>query len=76
MKSVTLSISTIERVKEFCSICAEQDFNIDVSSGRYTVDGKSILALFSLNLSKPVVCCYPEKGAEGFESRILAYICD
>ena len=43
-----------EQVKEFNSLCCRTDGQFDVISGRHNVDGKSILGLFSLSLSRPV----------------------
>lgn len=50
-----ISISTIEDVKEFVSICSKYyDEDTIVKQNRYVVDGKSILGIFSLNLLEPV----------------------
>lgn len=50
-----IKLNTIEKVKEFSNICSQYDFNIDVFSGRYIVDGKSTLGLFSLDLTKELI---------------------
>lgn len=50
MKEVQVKISTIENVKEFCKRCMNFDEDIDILSGRYVVDAKSIMGIFSLNL--------------------------
>ncbi len=47
-------INTIPKVKKFCSTAQKFMHGVDVTSGRYKVDGKSIMGLFSLDLSKPV----------------------
>lgn len=54
MKSITISLDSIEKVKEFVNTihCYEGDF--DLASGRYIIDAKSIMGIFSLNLSKPL----------------------
>ena len=49
-----IEIKTIESVKKFCDAASEVDTDIFVSQGRYTVDAKSVMGLFSLDLSKPV----------------------
>ncbi len=50
-----ISINTIEKAKEFVSICSKyHDGGILVKQNQYVVDGKSILGIFSLNLVEPV----------------------
>lgn len=48
-------LNSIEATKDFVSAAARAPFEVDVVSGRYKVDGKSILGMFSLDLSKPVL---------------------
>lgn len=55
MKEVLINLNTIDKVKEFCSIATYKiATDIDLISGKYTVDGKSIMGIFSLDLSKPI----------------------
>ena len=55
MKSVSILSNTTESVKKFVNIMSSYDFPTDLRSGRYVVDAKSILGIFSLDLNKPVV---------------------
>lgn len=54
MKSVNILLNTINDVKDFVSIVTRYDFDVDLVSGRYAVDAKSIMGIFSLDLSKPI----------------------
>jgi len=54
MKEFNLMLSSIDDVKDFVNIVAKYDFDVDLTSGRYVVDAKSIMGIFSLNLSKPI----------------------
>ena len=54
MKSVKISLSSIEAVRNFVEIVRKFNEEIDLSSGRYVVDAKSIMGIFSLDLSKPI----------------------
>ena len=54
MKTLTISLKLAENVKEFVNIVNKYDFDIDLKSGRFTIDAKSILGIFSLDLSKPI----------------------
>ena len=53
MKKVTVSLASINDVKSFVNIVSKYDFDVDLISGRYVVDAKSIMGIFSLDLSKP-----------------------
>ena len=54
MEPIRIRMSTIEDVKHFVTEANAQVSDIDVVSGRYLVDAKSLLGLFSLDLTKPV----------------------
>ena len=54
MKKVTVSLASINDVKSFVNIVSKYDFDVDLISGRYVVDAKSIMCIFSLDLSKPI----------------------
>ena len=54
MTTKTISLNTIVDVKEFVNTVARYDFEVDLVSGRYHIDGKSIMGIFSLDLSKPI----------------------
>jgi hypothetical protein len=55
MKSVQIALKMAQNVKEFVNIVQKYPYEIDLRSGRYIVDAKSILGIFSLDLSKPIV---------------------
>ncbi len=72
MKKFTVKLSTIDDVKKFVSAANMQYADIDVVSGRYVIDAKSILGLFSLDLSKPIeIIVYgTEDDAEKFQNAV------
>ena len=55
MQSIKISLSLAEGVKKFVNIVNKYPYDIDLRSGRFVVDAKSILGIFSLDLSKPIV---------------------
>ena len=55
MKSIKISLEMAQRVKEFVNITQDYPFEILLKSGKYIVDAKSILGIFSLDLSQPIV---------------------
>ena len=54
MKTVDIKLSSIEDVRNFVNIVTKYDIDIDLASGRYIVDAKSIMGIFSLDLLKPI----------------------
>jgi len=54
MKKVNISLSTIDKVKAFVNDISRLDGDFDLVSGRYVIDAKSIMGIFSLDLSKPI----------------------
>lgn len=52
MKSIQISLNSIEKVKEFVNIINTFDGDFDLVSDRYVVDAKSIMGIFSLDISK------------------------
>lgn len=54
MTTFNLLLSSINDVKDFVNIVSKYDFDVDLTSGRYVIDAKSIMGIFSLDLSKPI----------------------
>ena len=54
MTKTTVFLQAINDVKEFVNIVMKYDFDIDLVSGRYAIDAKSIMGIFGLDLSKPI----------------------
>lgn len=52
MTEVKVRIGTIDAVKEFVGKTTKQIFDIDIVSGRYIIDAKSIMGIFSIDLTK------------------------
>ena len=53
MITTTVLLDTISAVKTFVSMASECDYEIDLQDKRHLVDGKSIMGIFSLDLSGP-----------------------
>lgn len=54
MKTVRISLNAIDKVKSFVNDLAKFEVDFDLVSGRYVIDAKSIMGIFSLDLSKPI----------------------
>ena len=54
MKTVQISLYSIDKVKSFVNAITQFDYDFDLICGRYVIDAKSIMGIFSLDLSKPI----------------------
>ena len=54
MKTVNIRLSLVENVNKFVNIVSRYPFEMDLRAGRHIVDAKSILGIFSLDLSRPI----------------------
>ena len=54
MKTVKISLNSIDKVKSFVNAITKFDYDFDLVSGRYVIDAKSIMGIFSLDLSKAI----------------------
>ena len=67
MKKMKISLGSIEDVKEFVALTNSYSFDSDLVSGRYAVDAKSIMGIFSLDLAKPLEFVVHDDGAKADE---------
>lgn len=76
MKNFNIMLHSINDVKTFVNSVNKYDFDVDLTSGRYVVDAKSIMGIFSLDLSKPIkVEVYSEDVGE-FMNEMKPFIID
>jgi len=54
VKSVMIRLSLVENVNKFVNVVSRYPFEMDLRAGRHVVDAKSILGIFSLDLSRPI----------------------
>ena len=74
MKTCEIMLTSINDVKNFVNIVNRYDFVVDLTSGRYVVDAKSIMGIFSLDLSKPIKVEVQNDGCEKFLEELKPFI--
>ena len=75
MKNVKISLNSIDKVKAFVNTIARYDLDFDLVSGRYVIDAKSIMGIFSLDLSKPIDLNIPgDAGIDDVLADLKPYI--
>ena len=75
MKTVKISLNSIDKVKSFVNDLTKFDADYDLISGRYVIDAKSIMGIFSLDHSKPIdLNIHAEGDAEDILTVLAPYI--
>ena len=75
MKTVKICLNSIDKVKSFVNDVTKFDTDFDLVSGRYVIDAKSIMGIFSLDLSKPIdLTIHSDNDAENILETLKPYI--
>lgn len=74
MKKINIMLGTINDVKDFVNAVSKYDFDVDLVSGRYAIDAKSIMGIFSLDLSKKIELQAHCENCDAFLSDIKKFI--
>ena len=75
MKTVQISLNSIDKVKSFVNDITKFNNDFDLVSGRYVIDAKSIMGIFSLDLSKPInLNIHAEENIEDILKVLAPYI--
>ena len=77
MKTVRISLNSIDKVKSFVNDLTKCDTDFELVSGRYVIDAKSIMGIFSLDLSKPIdLNIHSESSVDEIVNILKPYIVD
>ena len=68
-----ISLSDIESVKKFVSFANNFDFPVNIVSGKYIINGKSIMGIFGLDLSKPIKVEVDENCPAEFKEQLKKF---
>lgn len=74
MTTAKIAINTINDVKNFVNIVTKYDYDVDIISGRYAIDAKSIMGIFSLDLSKELTLNIHSDNCADFLEEIKDYV--
>ena len=74
MKTFSVLLNSINDVKNFVNLVSRFDYDIDLASGRYVVDAKSIMGIFSLDLSKPITVEIHSDNCDDLLEQLKPYI--
>ena len=76
MKTAKVRLLTIKDVGNFVDAVRKYDAEIDLASGRYVVDAKSIMGIFSLDLMNPILLTAYGENSEKILPSLKNYIVD
>ncbi len=74
MKETSIMLSNVQDIRNFVNEVILVDYDVDLVQGRYTIDAKSIMGIFSLNLRSPITLVAHSENAEEFFARIEGFI--
>ena len=74
MKNFMVYLKSINDVKEFVRIVNSFDYDVDLVSGRYIVDAKSIMGIFSLDLAKPIEVSIHQDNFADLKEKLVQFI--
>ena len=75
MKSVQVLLNSIEKVKGFVNNISKFDNDFELVAGRYVIDAKSVMGIFSLDLAKPICLnILAEDNTDQIVNAIAGYI--
>ena len=75
MKTIKISLNSIDKVKSFVNDITKFDYDFDLVSGRYVIDAKSIMGIFSLDLSSPIqLNIYADQDEDKILETIKPYV--
>ena len=74
MKTVSICLNTIDKVKSFVNTLTKFDCDFDLVSGRYVIDAKSIMGIFALDTLTPILVQAHTECADAFFESIKDYI--
>lgn len=70
MKEMQIKLTNIQDIRNFVNEVILADFEVDLVQGRYTIDAKSIMGIFSLDLLSPITMVAHTANAESFFAKM------
>ena len=74
MKEVKIKLTNVQDIREFVNQVILADYDVDLIQGRYVIDAKSIMGIFSLDLLSPISMVAHTDNADALLSGIEKFI--
>jgi phosphotransferase system HPr-like phosphotransfer protein len=73
MKEMKIKLTNVADIRDFVNEVILVDYEVDLIQGRYTIDAKSIMGIFSLDLLSPITLVAHSDNAEPFFAKIAKF---
>ncbi len=73
MKETKIKLSNVQDIRDFVNAVILSDYDVDLVQGRYTIDAKSIMGIFSLDLLSPITLIAHTDNADALFERIAKF---
>ena len=73
MKETKIILNTVERIKDFVGEVILTDFDVDLVQGRYIINARSIMGIFSLDTNSPITVRAYTENADAFFAKIAKF---
>ena len=73
MKEMKIVLGNIQDVRDFVNLVVMVEYEVDLAQGRYLIDAKSIMGIFSLDLLSPITVIAHTDNAEEFFDKIQKF---
>ena len=74
MKEVKIILNNIQDIRDFVNQVILVDYDVDLVQGRYVVDAKSVMGIFSLDLLSPITVQIHSESCDAFLAKIKGFI--
>lgn len=74
MEAVTVSLTQVNQVQQFVSLVSKVPYDVDMVSGRYTINAKSLLGIYSLDLNRPLQVVMYSDDCEELKKALEAFM--
>jgi hypothetical protein len=64
MKEIKIKLGSVQDIREFVNVVILADYDVDLVQGRYVIDAKSIMGIFSLDLLSPITLVAHTENAD------------
>ena len=74
MKEIKIKLSNVQDIREFVNVVILADYDVDLVQGRYTIDAKSIMGIFSLDLLSPITLIAHSENTDLLFEQIAKFV--
>lgn len=74
MKETKIKLSNVQDIREFVNVIILADYDVDLVQGRYVIDAKSIMGIFSLDLLSPITLVAHTDNADVIFEKLAKFI--